>query len=686
MKVNIKCVRSMYKLALLPILLITGSGCERTNPEQSRLLIEEYPRLYEFVYNRDEEQILSFTTAQDSIIKQQAWKAMISTPSNNLNSLIDQVILSNTEEAWAALWFKEITDEQIIRLHNFFSNDNALRKGIASVLGYKGNRESISFLLTTNESDLQTREEIALAIGRISARLDLTIKEEQEIINNALSTKRGVLTENYLYGLYRSRKKLTPSVEDSLLSLMKNFYPDSPLAEQYITRILFSIDIDKALFRFELQQFETMDVQLAIEVAQGIGRYPLTKHSTVVLNALLDHINPNVKIEALKTIQRKKLELDSSLDRAILNKIGLIKGYEPALRLEALSSISNPKQYKDLIIELASESPYLAATKYSVLKKIFTEQEVLHQLEADLATQNRLNTVFTLRELTSWWIGLEDESKSDAFISSVRKIIVHHLTSKDRSVIYELSPLLRDELLIKNSEFSLITEMLEEFSLPEDVEVYQTITALLKERFEVESMQLIDSLASVGNAALNQSLRNQGWDIPEIDVPSTEFRQVNWTKLTQLGAEPILIVETNKGDFKIQFDVMNAPATISGIQSLIEDESYKWVPFHRVIPNFVVQGGDVESQDGYGGPDYVVPTEASYTHYDRGIVGIASAGTDTEGSQFFIMNQRRPHLTGLYTIIGKVIDGMDVVDRIVQGDIIEDIYWDRTQSVDLLFE
>lgn len=86
------------------------------------------------------------------------------------------------------------------------------------------------------------------------------------------------------------------------------------------------------------------------------------------------------------------------------------------------------------------------------------------------------------------------------------------------------------------------------------------------------------------------------------------------------------------------------------------------------IPNFVIQGGDVETGDGLGGPDFVIPNEPSEHGFVRGAAGIASAGKDTEGSQYFFMIDWAPHLDGGYTVFGQVIAGMDVVDRMRVGD------------------
>ena len=86
-----------------------------------------------------------------------------------------------------------------------------------------------------------------------------------------------------------------------------------------------------------------------------------------------------------------------------------------------------------------------------------------------------------------------------------------------------------------------------------------------------------------------------------------------------------------------------------------------------MVPNFVVHGGDPRG-DGWGGPGYSIRSEYGLVNYERGSVGVASAGKDTEGCQFFITHSPQPHLDGRYTIFGKVVSGMDVVDQVQVGD------------------
>ncbi len=118
----------------------------------------------------------------------------------------------------------------------------------------------------------------------------------------------------------------------------------------------------------------------------------------------------------------------------------------------------------------------------------------------------------------------------------------------------------------------------------------------------------------------------------------------------------------------VRLETEEAPQTVQTIARLAEAGRYDGVPFHRVVPNFVVQGGDFASGDGFGGPGFTIRSELTLIPYLRGVIGMASAGKDTEGSQFFITHSMQPHLDGGYTAFGWVVEGMDVVDRLLVGD------------------
>jgi peptidyl-prolyl cis-trans isomerase B (cyclophilin B) len=131
------------------------------------------------------------------------------------------------------------------------------------------------------------------------------------------------------------------------------------------------------------------------------------------------------------------------------------------------------------------------------------------------------------------------------------------------------------------------------------------------------------------------------------------------------------IIKTEKGDMTVQFYDKDAPNTVDNFLKLAKEGFYNGVTFHRVLPDFVVQGGD-PTGTGAGGPGYKIKCEleGENQYHDRGVLSMAHAGRDTGGSQFFICHSRNntAHLDRNHTCFGKVVENVDVVDDIRQGD------------------
>jgi cyclophilin family peptidyl-prolyl cis-trans isomerase/HEAT repeat protein len=128
-------------------------------------------------------------------------------------------------------------------------------------------------------------------------------------------------------------------------------------------------------------------------------------------------------------------------------------------------------------------------------------------------------------------------------------------------------------------------------------------------------------------------------------------------------------IYTAKGRIRIELFPQDAPITVDSFITLARKGFFNGLTFHRVVPNFVIQGGDPRG-DGEGGPGYQIRCEINTRPYVRGAVGMALSGKDTGSSQFFITHSPQPHLDGGYTVFGQVISGLAVVDRIARGDVI----------------
>ena len=175
-------------------------------------------------------------------------------------------------------------------------------------------------------------------------------------------------------------------------------------------------------------------------------------------------------------------------------------------------------------------------------------------------------------------------------------------------------------------------------------------------------------------------LRAAGQDAPDpgpqiVDRPPADYREAMAPYDPVPGLSlytPRARVHTSQGVIEVHLNVVESPLACAAFLDLARQGFYDGLTFHRVVPNFVVQGGDPRG-DGRGGPGYTLRDEVGQRPYARGAVGLALSGKDTGGSQFFIALSPQPHLDGQYPLLGWVAEGMEVADRLRPGDTIERI-------------
>ncbi|MEM7573101.1 MAG: peptidylprolyl isomerase [Bacteroidota bacterium] len=154
--------------------------------------------------------------------------------------------------------------------------------------------------------------------------------------------------------------------------------------------------------------------------------------------------------------------------------------------------------------------------------------------------------------------------------------------------------------------------------------------------------------------------------------PSPVFnRPIDWSVLDAAGTDPVIRLRTTRGNISLRLFPEAAPATVASFIQLVNEGYYNGKPFHRVVPAWVAQGG-CSRGDGYGNENFSLRTETPPLFYDGpGKLGMASAGPDTEGVQFFITHGPASQLDGRYTLFGEVLEGQEVVNQLQLGDLIE---------------
>jgi HEAT repeat protein/cyclophilin family peptidyl-prolyl cis-trans isomerase len=241
----------------------------------------------------------------------------------------------------------------------------------------------------------------------------------------------------------------------------------------------------------------------------------------------------------------------------------------------------------------------------------------------------------------------------------------------------------------------------------EDLAVAATLAAALGERQDTESVQglvalyrkftgdedvsphveILEALGEIGSPepvafiqeALDdprkQVVEKAAWALEQITgedysnrvpVNSTFTGEPDFRHARRISGSSVRL-DTEKGEILIKLLVEEAPLTAANFARLVEEGYFDGLTFHRVVSDFVIQDGCPRG-DGWGGPGYRIPCEYNEIKYERGLVGMALAGKDTGGSQFFITHSPQPHLDGRYTIFGRVLNGMETVDRMQVGD------------------
>ena len=257
----------------------------------------------------------------------------------------------------------------------------------------------------------------------------------------------------------------------------------------------------------------------------------------------------------------------------------------------------------------------------------------------------------------------------DAFAQGVRR--------GDLATVTTAAPVLADSAFWALGAGALLREVYAGLAAPADVEPMAAIIGAVGRIRDGSEVDFLVGIALEGYPPLREAARDalndrltEGVDVTVTGGGTTATTGIDWGHLAGVGRHPRLVLETDRGEIVIEMDTESAPQTVQLITRTASGGLYNGVPFHRVVADFVIQGGDYFRRDGYGGPETPIRSEFTRVRYETGTVGMASAGKDTEGVQFFVTHSPQPHLDGRYTAFGRVVEGQSVVEAIVQGDVV----------------
>ncbi len=410
--------------------------------------------------------------------------------------------------------------------------------------------------------------------------------------------------------------------------------------------------------------------------------------------------SPTIGVEAIRALG----DIGDAQAFGTLATLLRARGLPAELRVEIVRALGALKRLEstDLLLDLASDRvPAVRAEALTALAKVDPDRFVvtLSTLDRDREWTVRAALAGAIAELPVETAAplLEPMLKDDD--RRVHPAVLAALAKRKtpNAGILALGALKADDPIVRSAAASAVAELKPAGA----VEALTAALALSRDDKPNDArVSILAALVAFGadaaTASLDAALADPDWAVrlrarqlvaelgPSRDV-SAAIRPAPSRLDSAAYASPEIVapsvsthvyLETDKGTVQIELAVLDAPLTVRSFTDLARSGYFDGTAIHRVVPNFVVQDGDPRG-DGEGGPGYTIRDEINQLPYLRGAVGMALAGPDTGGSQFFITHSPQPHLDGRYTVFGQVINGMDVVDRLERGDVIRKVrVWD----------
>ncbi len=566
----------------------------------------------------------------------------------------------------AALAYASVQDSAyVVQLQKLLFNDadSSVRKAAAYALGQTPSpaSEKVLYEATRREKESSVLAQVIESYGKVCKHWNLNLTFEDSVLSAALAWS------NYRMAV---RGLADQTLNKNSSEFLRSHYTNTRLAAaHFFARGAKDFDKFQAVLIKTARQDRSADVRMAailalrkiksdssrgtaeylikndpdyrvrVNAIRALQDYSFPQTKKILLEALHDS-NINVGIAASETIRSTAtaehwLEL-SSVARSLENWRIQANLYEGAL------AVSNHKELSEEIKSVYSRSknPYqkaalLSALQYSLMSYGFVKEQLVKSKEPIL----KISAASAL-------VGMNTNKNFDtALRSKFAKIYQEAIADGDVAVIGIVANTLADSTLGYKSvieNFSFLKEARNKLSLPKDFE---------------SIVPLEGAIAYFKGREIASPLTN------EFNHP------IPWSTVKKIPGDQKAVIRTSKGDIAIRLFLDEAPGSVMNFITLASNKYYDGKFFHRVVPNFVVQGGCPRG-DGWGGEAYSIRSEFSQRRYKTGSIGMASAGKDTEGTQWFITHSSTPHLEGRYSLFAEVVQGMDVVDQLEVGDTI----------------
>jgi len=547
---------------------------------------------------------------------------------------------------------------------NFYNNSKFIFEAIGKT-GTEADLVKISEMYANFDGPVFPYTGISLAIRQFAFRGIRNDLSKQILIDEATNQLSSVERKSdALFTLARTGS--SSELNNTLINILKSDKTDQQNTElkQY------------ALMNFRTQKYFPEDEELAnillnesnillqIETAKTLCYRKVTiKEKLDEFLSLIDNGNPNVSTasaNSLRNIQLENEELKNYLQDYLVDKIKSDLPPHTLGELFVSTTILFPQTFSDMPINLFSGNNIPVKYLFEAAGYNNNAELNLNLLIGEFMRERELKDEI---DILPNLLKFQSSFHQNEYLNN---ILINCIKSEDAPLVSIAADGVDSIFIANNSDTlkNIILKQVErEANNPDFMEGVMSLVNLSEN---------IDK--NFYNAVIEKLIASELYSIRKFISDKTGINYIGEKDLTHYyeivnyyikykSAE----VNTDKGNFVIEFLPEYAPISIGNFCKLADKNFYNGIEFHRIVPGFVIQAGD-PSGTGWGGPGYDIISEFSPLSYEVGMVGMASAGKDTEGSQFFVMQGNYPHLNGRYSLFAKVINGLDVVYKLEQGD------------------
>lgn len=644
-KFNLNSIKRYSFFSLFWVALILyGCANESDYLDRNKIVQDVYPELAENISSRNFPGLIDFVNHENSLVSDLAWKALAKTELDNseLNTLVEAAFNSDSNGGWFAVSFHELDSDVLSSIRDAFRSGEIKSKSVCNLFFRQGELDDLEYLISS--MDLIDSAECSKAIGGIMSRVEVPESLNETLIRIIFDIEDQEIRRNLLYGYYRASVN-RPDQDSFLASLKENQWKEfgvgqDEFLDMTVVRMLGRRGLHVAMDNLSDQELNQR-TGLSIDLASTLGTSLPRAEDVEPIFRLLHHKNNHVVVQVFTSLTQHDRLTPPFLNR--IEKEITIPARDPEIFVSSLNlflrnglDISSHRYRLD---SFSNEHPYLTEQFLVVYSALDSDEEYFDRLSEHIKSGG-VEALHAGRMLTRF---LQRRGIPNRFRQPVNELIDYVLNEGNRSALDGLMEVFLSDRILSDDSFEMLDTAYKKYAEKNMNEQALILERVLSERFEdiFEPVELI---------------------------AEKPFYQPDLDRLYHMGTRSFWKLKTEKGTIVVHLDPLSAPFTVSSIDSLTRAGAYDGVVFHRVVRNFVAQGGDFDRRDGFGGPDYRIPTEPSFETFERGMAGIASSGTDTEGSQFFFMHRWAPHLDGHYTNFGYISRGLDVLDKLQVGD------------------